>query len=181
MGKTQERIVPWKYSVKNHRHKAGSLDGLRARHGEIRFSMAPGTDEAGANGMYIFEAQSLRAAADKSYIRLYFSGNNEVTLAYLDARNASAVSDTWDCTGALAHDGTEYDVRIRYEPYTMRLWIDGVLKITLENDVDFGSAIPDYFTLGTDIDAANTYTSTTFKEPTENIYWYSDGVNIDKP
>ena len=113
--------------------------------------------------------------------RSYFSANNTVKLEWIDL-GGTARSDTWDATGALAHDGTEYDVRIRYEPFSMRLYIDGVEKIVITDyDVNFGTAVPDYFTLGTDIDAANTYTSTTFSEPTENIYWYSDGMNIDKP
>lgn len=163
-------IIPeWRYDKRQHQDAAGSISELMPRSGRILFNMNPGTDEAAATGMFVGAWHNKSA----NYIKLYFSDNNELKLEYYDLA-ASARSDTWDCTGALDHVSSTYDVKIEYDRTYMKLYIDNVKKITLEYDVDFGTATPDYFTLGTDIDAANAFTSTTYTYPTMNIYDYKE-------
>lgn len=158
------RYEPWT-------ENPGEISELTDRRGRILFNFAPGTDEAAANGMYV-AAFHAKSASSTSYIKLYFSANNTLKLEFMD-RAGSARSDTWDCTGALAHDGTTYDAMIEYDNGYMKLWIDNSLKITLSYDVRFGpNAVPDYYTLGTDIAGANAYTSTVYTYPTMAIYDY---------
>jgi hypothetical protein len=159
----------WRYDARNYQQDAGSISELTNRRGRILFKMTPGTDEAAADGMYVGAWHNLSA----NYIKLYFSGHNTLKLEYYDL-SASARSDTWDCSGALDHTGTAYDVKIEYNRTFMKLYVDNTLRITLSYDVDFGTAVPDYFTLGTDIDAGNAYTSTTYTYPTMNIYDYQE-------
>lgn len=163
-------MYEWRYdpTTKN----PGEISELTDRRGRILFSMAPGTDEAAANGMYVaaFHATS---ASSTSYIKLYFSANNTLKLEYMD-KYGTARSDTWDCTSSLAHDGTVYDVKIEYDDDEMVLYIDNVAKVTLSNYVRFGpNAVPNYYTLGTDIDGANAYTSTTYSVPDMTLYDYA--------
>ena len=54
----------------------------------------------------------------------------------------------------------------------MKLYVDNVLKITLNTDIDFGSAVPNYYTLGTSIVAGGAYTSTTYDLADMKIYDY---------
>jgi hypothetical protein len=156
----------WRYDPRLSQHAAGSCSGLTARRGRILFQCTPGTAPASASGMYVGQWSNLSA----NYISLYFSGATEITLKYYDL-GASARSDTWTCTGSMA-SGTAYEIKIEYNRTFMKLYVDNDLKITLSYDVDFGSAVPDYFTLGTDIDAANTYTSTTYDLADMRIYDY---------
>ena len=159
----------WRYdpTTKN----PGEISELGPRQGRILFNMAPGTDEGAANGMYVcaFHAKS---ASSTSYIKVYFSANNEITLAFMDEKG-SEQTDTWDCTGALAHDGTTYDVAIDYDRTYMKLYIDNSEVASIDYGIKFGpNAVPDHYTLGTDIDGSNTYTSTTFTVPTMSLYDY---------
>lgn len=161
----------WRYDPRIHQQRAGSCSGLTARRGRILFQCKPGTAPASANGMYIGEWRNLSGT---HYILLYFSGASTVTLAYLDL-GGSVRTDTWDCTSSLA-SGTAYEMKIEYNRTFMKLYVDNSLKITISDyDVDFGSAVPDIFTLGTDYLGANTYTSTTYTLPDMKIYDYQDG------
>jgi len=161
----------WRYEPWDER--SGEISELTDRRGRILFNMAPGTDEAAATGMYVAAFH----ASSTSYIKLYFSDNNELKLEFMD-RAGSARSGTWDCTSSLAHDGTTYDVMIEYDHDYMKLYVDNDLKVTLTYDVRFGAnAVPNHYALGTDIDGANAYTSTTYTYPTMNIYDYG---NLEK-
>ena len=146
----------------------GALRKMTRRHGSIVWQMAPGSDENAANGMYMaaFHYDS------NAYIKLYFSANNTLTMAYRD-RNATVYSDTWDCTGALAHDGTTYEMKLEYLPNSMTLYVDNSEVASLTNSVDFSGCIPDKAYWGTDSAAANDYTDTTYTRPDMSIYWYA--------
>jgi hypothetical protein len=146
----------------------GALRKMTRRHGSIFWQMAPGTDEAAANGMYM---AAFHYDANV-YIKLYFSANNELKMEYKD-RNATAYNDTWDCTGALAHDGTTYEMKLEFSPNAMTLFVDNAEVASLTNEVDFSGCIPDKAYWGTDSAAANAYTSTTFTYPNMSVYWYA--------
>jgi len=160
----------WRYDPRIHQHAAGSCSGLTARKGRVLFQMTPGTAPADANAMYIGEWANVKTGAGSCYFYAYFSGATEVTLGYVD-QVAGSTTDTWTCTGSLA-SGTAYEIKIEYDKTFMKLYVDNVLKITLNTDIDFGTAVPNYYTLGTSILAANTYTSTTYDLADMKIYDY---------
>jgi len=157
----------WRYDPKEG--VSGACEQLTPRKGRILFQVTPGTAPASANGMYVGEWYY----STTSYIRMYFSANNTITLAYMD-KKGTARSGTWDCTLAF-NSGTAYEVKIEYddaEKY-MKLYIDDVLKITISNDVRFDSgSTPFYYKLGTTIGGTGTYTSTTYTAPTMSKYDY---------
>jgi len=165
-------LPEWIYDIRRADVVAGSVDKLMPRQGVILFQVTPGTAPASASGMYIGAWHNLCA----NYIKLYFSAADTVTLAYYDL-SASERSGTWDCTSSLA-SGTAYEMKIEYDRTYMKLFVDNALVITLSYDVDFGNAVPNYFKLGTDIDAANTYTSTTYSLPNMKIYDFQDGKKV---
>lgn len=159
----------WRYDPRISQHRAGSCSGLTARRGRILFQCTPGTAPASASGMVVGEWRNLSA----NYIILYFSGATEIGLNFLDL-GGSVRSGTWTCTGSMA-SGTTYEIKIEYDRTFMKLYVDNSLEMTISNDVDFGSAVPDYYKLGTDIDGSNTYTSTTYDLADMKIYDYQDG------
>jgi len=136
----------------------------------VLFQMTPGTPPASANAMYVGEWANTITAAGNCYFSVHFSGNNEITLTYVD-QVAGSTTDTWDCTSSLV-SGTAYEMKIEYDKTFMKLYVDNDLKITLSTDIDFGSAVPNYCTLGTNIIGGATYTSTTFNLADLTIYDY---------
>ena len=146
----------------------GALRKMISKHGSIFWQMAPGTDENTANGMYM---AAFHYDANV-YIKLYFSANNELKMEY-KGRDATAHNDTWDCTGALAHDGTTYEMKLEYLPNSMKLYVDNSEVASITSEVDFSGCIPDTAYWGTDSAAANAYTSTTYTRPDMSIYWYA--------
>ena len=160
----------WRYDPRISQHVAGSCSGLTPRKGRVLFQMTPGTAPASANTMYIGEWANVKTGAGNCYFSAHFSANNEVTLTYVDQAAGSA-TDTWDATLSLV-SGTVYEMKIEYDKTFMKLYVDNDLKITLNTDIDFGTAVPNYYTLGTSILAANTYTNTTFNLADLTIYDY---------
>ena len=161
----------WRYDPRISQHRAGTCSGLTARRGRILFQMTPGTAPAAAADMYIGDWSNL-ACPNASYIVVYFAGANSVRMSYLDP--AGGATDTWDCTGSLA-SGTAYEMKIEYDRTFIKLYVDNTLVLTINNDINFGNAVPNCFALGTDIDGANAYTSTTYNLPDMKIYDYQDG------
>jgi len=163
----------WRYDPRISQHVAGSCSGLTPRKGRVLFQMTPGTAPASANGMYIGEWANVKTGAGNCYFSAHFSANNEVTLTYVD-QVAGSTTGTWDCTASLV-SGTAYEMKIEYNKTFMKLYVDNDLKITLSVEVDFGSSVPNYCTLGTNIVGGAAYTSTTYNLADMKIYDYQDG------
>ena len=161
----------WRYDPRIHQHAAGSCSELQARKGRVLFQMTPGTAPASANAMYIGEWSPLHSGF--TYFYVHFSAANTVTLGYVDQAGNGTTGD-WDATSSLA-SGTAYEMKIEYDRIYMKLYVDNVLKITLNCDIDFGSSPPHAFTLGTNSVGGATYTSTTYTYPDMTIYDYQDG------
>ena len=161
----------WRYDPRIHQHAAGTCSGLEPRRGRVLFQMTPGTAPASANALYIGEWANTHSGF--TYFYLHFSAANTVTLGYVDQAGNLETGD-WDATSSLVV-GTAYEMKVEYDRTFMKLYVDNALKITLSCDVDFGSAVPNYFTLGSNTTGGAVYTNTTYTLADMKVYDYQDG------
>jgi len=120
-----------------------TIANLTATSGHIRTGATPRHSAAdavkfGNTSAYILEAYG---AAD-NYIRAYWSGANEITLAFNDGGGEH--SDTWDATGAIVA-GTTYQITVDYSATAMTFSIGGDAKITITTAINFATVPTDIY------------------------------------
>ena len=79
-----------------------------------------------------------------NYIYVEETVANTIRLRFNDGGGEH--SDTWATGGALAID-TDYSAWVEWSPAYMKLWIDGVVMITINQPVNFGT-LPTRFYVG---------------------------------
>lgn len=160
----------------------GGITSLEPKMGVAMFSVVPGVDSSAADGMVIADFTNA-ATSDDIFIYLYFIGNDEISLSVCCSAGCywSTLSEAgdWDCSSTPLLAGTKYDIRVEYDKYYIKIFVDNVERLTIPQDIVWSAnSMPNEYHLGTDWEGGHAYTNATFDAPTMNIYDYKDGWKV---
>lgn len=148
------------------------ISKMTANTGDVYFEMTPGTAEASADNMYLFEFLSLGSTT--VFANVAFTGASSITLTYADGKGNTGTSAYNTDAGSTLTSGTSYQCKFSYTPTSMNFYIDNTAVCSIAGDVDWGQSplVRAFWGGNSSAGAAGVYTSTTYSYPTMNTYRY---------
>ena len=162
----------FRYDPRIVEYGTSAISKMTANSGDVYFEMTPGTAEASADNMYLFEFLALSSTT--AFANVAFTGASSITLSYADGKGHTGTSAYNTDVGCTLASRTSYQCKFSYTPTSMDFYIDNTAVCSIAGDVDWGQdpLVRAFWGGNSSGGADGVYTSTTYSYPTMDTYKY---------